>query len=554
MPSISIEIHNKKKNVVKGLQDERQAWWQHWRELADFYLPRRYRWLLSGKEAKRRKEKNPFILDGTGTLAARTLASGMMNGITSPSRPWFRLRIPAIGDEDVSANIWLEEVRRIMLQIMSESNFYTSLAVMYLDLVVFGTAAMLIFDDFDNVISCYNPPCGEYYLAQNSRYRVDTVAREFTYQVHQVVDEFGLENCSPGVQAQFRQGGSRLFDDVDIIHIIEPNVGSEGGISSQFNFREYVWEKAGPIGKMLAVRGHIEFPGLFPRWETTGNDAYGNSPAMDALGDVIQLQHETKSKAPALDKMNKPPVVADAQLEHKPLALVPNGVTYVSGNSSVGVKPIHTVNPPIQEMTQDLREVQARIQQTFHNDLFRMISQLDTVRSATEIDARREEKLVLLGPVLDRFESEGLDPAIKRIFAIGDRADLYPEAPPSIADQDIQIQYVGILSSAQSAVGTAAIERWLQLIGEVSAGMYPKALNIPAFDDILRDYGRDIGVPAKHINSEDETEELNAQQDEIDSQREAAAQGSALVDAGKTLSETDVGGGSNAIQQLLAQS
>ena len=553
MTKVPIELHNSKKNVIKGLQEERLAWWQHWRELADFYLPRRYRWLLSGREARKRREKNPFILDSTGTSSARTLSSGMMNGITSPSRPWFRLRIPALEETDVAANIWLEEVRRIMLLIMAESNFYTCMAVMYLDLVVFGTAAMLIFEDFEDVISCYNPPCGEYYLAQSSRYKVNTVVREFTYQVHQVVDEFGIENCSERVKSSFRAGGSRLFEDVDIFHLIEPNDARDGRLSSRFNFREYYWEKAGILGEMLGIRGYIEFPGLFPRWETTGNDAYGNSPAMDALGDVIQLQHETKKKAQSLDKMVSPPVVADIQLQHKPLALLPNGVTYVAGASQIGVKPIDTVNPPLDAMTADMRDVQARIRETFHNDLFRMISQLDTVRSATEIDARREEKLVLLGPVLERFESEALDPAIKRIFAISERAGLFPDAPPSIANQDLEIQYVGILSSAQSAVGTAAIERWLQLIGEVSAGMYPKAVNVPDFDEILRDYARDIGVAAKHVKTQEEIDQDNKRADELAQAREDAATGTALVQAGKTLSETDVGGGSNALQQLLAQ-
>ena len=60
-----------------------------------------------------------------------------------------------------------------------------------------------------------------------------------------------------------------------------------------------------------------------------------------------------------------------------------------------------------------------------------MISQLDTVRSATEIDARREEKLVLLAHFLERFENEQLDPTINRVFNICQRAGLFPDAPES---------------------------------------------------------------------------------------------------------------------------
>jgi hypothetical protein len=71
--------------------------------------------------------------------------------------------------------------------------------------------------------------------------------------------------------------------------------------------------------------------------------------------DVIQLQQETKRKAQGLDKMINPPVVADIQLQHRPTALMPNGITYVAGANSIGVKPLYSVNAPIQEMTQDIK-------------------------------------------------------------------------------------------------------------------------------------------------------------------------------------------------------
>ena len=72
-------------SVVEGLRTDRLPWWTFWRELADYYLPQRYVYLQSQVERAKRTSRNQFILDGTGTMAARTLASGMMNGITSPS-------------------------------------------------------------------------------------------------------------------------------------------------------------------------------------------------------------------------------------------------------------------------------------------------------------------------------------------------------------------------------------------------------------------------------------------------------------------------------------
>jgi hypothetical protein len=144
---------------LNALRTERYSWWVYWGQLATYYIPRRYRWLVTPNQMNRGSPINGAIIDSTGTIAARTLASGMMSGITSPTRPWFKLRIPGINPEDEvnPVNIWLADCTRRMMRVFQESNFYNAIAVLYLDLAVFGTAPMLIYEDFDNVIQCYNP-------------------------------------------------------------------------------------------------------------------------------------------------------------------------------------------------------------------------------------------------------------------------------------------------------------------------------------------------------------------------------------------------------------
>ena len=554
MSSISLELHNRKKAVISQLQTERRPFWEIWRELADYILPSRYVWLQSSAET-RLSRRNSNILDATATKAARTLASGMMNGITSPARPWFKLRLTGV-DYDLNPEfaIWTDEVEKAMLQVMAESNFYNGMALLYLDLVVFGTASMLIYDSSEKVIHCTNSALGEYYLLQSNEHRVNGLAREFTYKVRQVVQEFGLENCSERVQNLYNLGGGGLQQDVKIVHLIEENrPDSKGGygLSRQFRYTECYWEEGGPVGQVLRERGFFDFPAICPRWELAANDVYGSSPGMDALPDTIQLQHMTKKKAQALDKMVSPPIMADIMLENKPLALLPNGVTYVARlGDNTGARPIYTVNPPLGEMSQDQINTQTRIREIFHNELFQMISQLDTVRSATEIDARREEKLVLLGPVLERFEQEALDPAIKRIFGIMDRKGLLPELPPGLEQSALEIQYVSILSSAQSAVGTAPIERLLQLIGNV-AQIWPESRLIPNIPELLNDYALDIGVKQKNIHSKEQVGEMIAAQNEQTQTEQGLAQAQGGAQAAKLLSETEVGGGASALQRLL---
>jgi hypothetical protein len=433
---------------------------------------------------------------------------------------------------------------------MAESNFYNSMAVLYLDLVVFGTACSLIYESKDKTIHCFNPALGEFYLTQNAEHHVNCLGRDFKYTVSQLVELFGRENCSLGVQQAYDLGGDRLLQEIDIVHLIEENIDGRGSVPRHFRYRETYWEKGGEANKVLRQQGYYEFPAITPRWELAANDCYGTSPAMDALPDVIQLQHETKKKAQALDKMVSPPILADVALEHRPMALLPNGVTYVPRlDSNTGARPIYTVNPPLGEMSQDLINIQQRIREIFHNPLFNMISQLDTVRSATEIDARREEKLVLLGPVLERFENEALDPAIERIFGIMERRGMLPE-PPQGMEGELEIQYVSILSAAQSAVGTAPTERLLQVIGNV-AQIWPEAKLIPNPVELLLDYGRDIGVKQKNLHSRDMITNLIQSQNEQAQTEQGLAQATQGAQAAKLLSETEVGGGTNVLQRLL---
>lgn len=552
---ITAEQHNRLKGTMTALQRDRLPWWTMWREIADYYIPKRYVWLMSDVERTRYLTKNGNIIDATGTLAGRTLAAGMMNGVTSPTRPWFKLRIAGQRDDvKHQSRVWLDEVERRMLLVMSESNFYNCIAIMYIDLVFFGTASMLIYEDIQSVIRCYNCALGEYYLAQSARQQVNTFAREFTKKVHQVVEEFGVENCSDRVQTAWKEKGARLQEDVLISHLIEPNVGGDlRPKNKSMTAREFYWETGGEVGNLLALNGYFEMPGLWPRWELTGNDSYGTSPGMDALGDVIQLQHESKRKAQSLDYLVRPPMLLDVQLQHRPTALLPGGQTFVAGlGNNGGGKPAYQVNPPIGELTIDIRDVQQRIREAFHNDLFRMISQLDTVRSATEIDARREEKLVLLGPVLDRFENEALDPAINRIYGICARAGLFPNPPKEIQEEKIEIQYVSILSAAQSAVGTIPTERLLAFIGNLIQ-IYPGAVNIPNFDELIRDYARDIGVKAKNIRPAEETEKLAEQQRQAEAAEKSVMMAKPGAEAAKLLSETPVGGGVSALTQILGQ-
>lgn len=550
-----------------GLRVNRYSWWVHWRELADYFLPRRYKWIVTPNQMGRGSPINQHILDSTPTLAARNLASGMMSGISSPTRPWFRCKIGRIDSTQTSpVALWLAEVERLLMLIFQESNFYNSLAVMYFDLVIFGTAPMLIYEDFENVIRCYNPCAGEYYVDCSNRLHADVLYREFTYTVDQTVQEFGIENVSPVVAGLYAEGGANLTRELVVAHAIEPNVdGRNFDIPEHFKFREVYWEwggSAAPQGGssyspgLLRKRGFFEAPHVIPRWDLVSNDPYGRSVAMDALPDNKQLQLEVRRKSQAIDKLVNPPLVADIQLKNQPVSLLPGGMTYVagilSGNNRPGVAPIYTVQPPVKEIMEDLNEVRQRIKDIFFNPLFQTASQFETRSNITAVewDMRRSESLVMLGPVLERLQTELLAPAIERTFAIAARAGILPPAPPEVGGQPIVLEYVSMLSQSQSAAQTAGVERIFALLGQL-AGIDPAVM-----DNVDIDYGLDfmssrLGNPPRMIRSPQELAAIRQNREAQQQQAQQAEMASKLAEGAKTLGETPVGGGQNALERML---
>lgn len=542
--------------LIEALRTERYSFWTHWREIAEYLLPRRYKWLITPNRGNRGAPINQRIIDETGVVAWRTLSSGMLGGITSPGRPWFRITTQdASLAEIASVKLWCAEVQSRMLTVMGRSNYYTAKATQYGDLAAFGTAPMLIYDDFDTVIRCYTPCAGEYFVANDNRLQIGTFAREFVQTTAQLVKEYGKENCSQPVQQGYADGGAGLTREVVVYHAIEPNDPSVGDLGtnvlpSHFKWRECYWERGADAGQFLRIKGYYECPFTCPRWDVSENDAYGRSPAMDALGSLKQLQVEQKAKGVGILKHVDPPLLGHISLKNEPASVLPSHITYVQNLNEAGMKPVYQVTPDLNGLINDIVDVRERIDQVFFKDLFMMISQLDTVRTATEIDARREEKLIQLGPVLERNQGESLDPDIDRIYAIMLRNRLLPPPPPELSGQALKIEYISMLAQMQRAASTSGIERLAAFVGNLAAAQ-PGVLDNIDFDEMIDEYADLLGVNPRVVRSIVQVAQIRNQRAQSQAQQQGLQNSLAAVQGAQTLSQTDVGGGQNALQQIL---
>ena len=535
---------------LSGLKLERESFTNHWTELSDFILPRRGRFLTTDRN--RGSKKTSKSLDDTATLAVRTLVSGMVSGMTSPARPWFRLGAP-ISDlmENASVKMWLDEVEELMREIFSRSNLYNALPQMYEELAVFGTAAMLVVEDYEDVIRCHPYTIGEYYIGTNQRGEVDTVYREMSMTVAQVINTFGKENCSTSVRDRWESGAVDTW--VDVIHVIEPNDERNPKLSDAKNmpYVSVYYAPKGELDRCLRKSGFQEFPAMAPRWNVMHPDIYGRSPGMESLGDVKQLQTEQKRKAQAIDKMSNPPLIGDGQLKTEVISVLPGGLSFADlSQSSPGLKPVYQVDPRINELMLDIQQTQERIERSFYADLFLMTARSDRRQvTAREINERHEEKLLAIGPVLSRTHSELLKPLIDRTFAIMFRAGIVPDPPQELQDTELRVEFISMLAQAQKSVDTGGIER---LLGYVSnaAQFNPDILDKFDFDQSVDHYSSLLGTMPDLVRDDEAVEEIRAARIAAQQQQMRAQMQANMAQSAKTLADADTSG-KNALTDLV---
>lgn len=525
-----------------ALWTERSSWITHWREISDYQQPRAGRFVVTDRN--RGDKRANHILDNTAVFGARTLAAGLMSGVTSPARPWFRLEIQ---DKDLMESgpvkSWLYEVAALLRAIFASSNTYRSLHTIYEELGLFGTASSILLPDFDNVIHHYPLTIGEYGLATNSKGEVDTLCREFQLTVGQMVDQFGLEKCSRTVRDLWAKGSYDAW--VDVVHMVEPRKNRDYAKRDGKNMRfasVYLEPGKDQADQFLSDSGFNRFPGLTPRWVVTGNDVYGTSPGMECLGDVKQLQHQQLRKGQAIDYQVNPPLQVPTKYKEAAKSRLPGGVFYVDSlGQGQGVRSAFDVQLNLQHLMLDIQDVRERIRQAYYADLFLMLANDNRSGiTATEVAERHEEKLLMLGPVLERLHNELLSPLIDITFDYANRAGILPPPPPELEGMDLNVEFISVLAQAQRAVATQGMDRLLGTVSQMAAAK-PEVLDKLNFDQIVDNYGDAYGVDPNVIVPDSQVAAIRQQRAAAMQAQQAAATAPQVVESAKTASEIDTG-------------
>lgn len=538
---------------------ERQPYETLWKDLGDNFLPFRGRW--DGETVQQRKPKQiRRIIDPTPLLAARTAASGMLAGFTSPSRQWFRaVTRRSKLRENSAVSRWLDEATRLLLDTFAACNFYNAMPSLYAEGIVFGTGAALVLPDPKTIIRVFPLTAGTYTLAANENNVIDTMYRDVVMSVRQAARLFGEKALSSAAQQMLERSPDAL---IAVTHSIEPREKFNRAYYDVRNmpFVSCWWETASTENKVLRVSGFRRFPVVAPRWEVNDTDVYGNGAGAIALGMAKDLQLSHRRKQQNKDKMANPTLLAPSSLRNRTISQTSGDVVYydaVGGGDSPTVKPMYVVDPrSVQVLMEDIETMREAINRTFYVDLFRMLTMSDRRQmTAREVEERHEEKLLMLSPVLERHEDELLDIAIELTFDELVMRGKMPLPPRELRDPEaIEIEYISILSQAQRAVGMGAVEKLYTTAGALfQMTQNPEVWDKVDTDQILDEVAMMTGVVPTTVRSDEEVKQIRATRQQAIQAQQQAELAAQQAQTAKTLSETPTQGGGTMLDDLQQQ-
>ena len=542
--------------IVTQMHNERTRYEPTWQDLSKYIYP--YRGRFNEEQHTRDGERrDQYLLNPYPMNAVTRCAAGLHSGLTSPSRPWFELSLQDTEKAQYHpVRMWLDDVHDIMMSIYARSNTYAMLYHIEHEMAQFGTAADLMLEDYNTAIWHKPFTCGTYCGGVDSRGRVITFARRYSQNARQLVAEFGIDAVSRSVQNAYNANDYTTMFDVEMLITKNDSYDPDKLAVGNFPWRALYYEK-GSTERFLRISGYHEQPFLTPRWHVVAGEVYGTGPGHMSLGDCMQLQQLEKNKLRSTDNVSDPAMVFPASA--KKVSTLPGAKNFVPDGTQMTAYPLVPPNAkPYEGIMMCVQEKQQSIGSSFFNDLMAMLtSQSHPQMTAREIAERHEEKLLLLGPVLEQFHGEVLEPLTKRNFGICLRNELFPPMPEEITEDELKVNFVSLLAQAQKMAAMPAVEETLGLVGNLAA-VYPDVLDNINADEAIRLAANIKGTPEKILRSEDEVEELRKQRAEAQQQQMQAQQMAAMAQpakdmaqAARLMSETPTNGAGNALADML---
>lgn len=462
-------------------RQRRSAWEPLWQEVYEYALPQRNSF-VSGSAGDNRMEK---IFDATAMDAVDSLAASLLGNLTPPWTQWFGLKpgpdLTAAETESLSPI--LEQAGRTLQAHFDRSNFIVEMHQCYLDLIVGGTAALMLEESEPGDFSAFRftaVPLNDIVLEEGISGMLDGSWRRLSLTLGQMQNRYTAATIPDFIVRRGEKDAQARFDVLESV------------LPGKFGHYDYKAILQDGSGFHLLRRGQFSSsPVIAFRWLKAPGEIYGRSPVMKALPDiktankVVELILKNASIAvTGIWQADDDGVLNPANIELKPGTIIPKAV------GSAGLKPLDM--PGRFDISQlVLADLRSRIRHALLADKLAPIS--SPRMTATEVIERSAEMSLLLGATYGRLQSELLNPLVQRAFSILRRRGEVPDI--RLDGRLIALDYRAPLARAQ---GQRNIQNTLSWIESVLR-MGPEASAAIDLAAAARFLGDALGVPVDLI-------------------------------------------------------
>lgn len=541
----------------------RSPWEDDWKMAAAYCLPRQYSaWGSNGPAVTNGKAKDArrYAFDNTGMLALPKYVSILNRLATPQSQRWHKL---SANDPYLMRSRSVREYFEALTERLfteryaARARFEQTTGEVYTALGVYGTGPCFVGQrrrtpaDAVGGLGYIACPLRDVFLLVDDEGNPDTIFRRFWLTARGFVQKFGISDpnyAPPCVASELRKPNPSDTEYFEFVHVVHPR--------DDYEPKSITLRRMAYVSSYIAVRsqayvgeeeGYLTLPYLTPRTQTEAGEAYGYSPALQALPALGSTSQIKKTLLKQGQKAVDPVLLAhDDGVLNGGMDLRP-GATNYGGVDAQGRKLVQTLDVGNFQVGDVLLQDERKdINDSFFVTLFQILTETPEM-TATEVIERVAEKASLLAPTMGRIQSEFLGPCIEREIAVldemGKLADIDVPGELVEAKGEYSIQYTSPLAKGQYAEEVSGFMRALELaMNHAQLTQNPEALDHFDLDTAIPEITDRLSGPARWMRSPAKVEQLRAARAQAAQQTQVMEQLPAIASAAKTAADMQGGG------------
>jgi len=533
-----------------SMQRARAPYDDHWQECARFASPRDSIFYTERSPGQKLRSEQFH----SGAEIALDTSSSYYKAFTTPDgQRWHGVQSAQLGREDKASRVMYDDIEDILFKYryLPEAKFSSSRHEAVRSMDAFGNGIMYIERGPSPELPiryryCHLSQC---YMTVDNFDVVNGMYYHRKLTPKQIADEYGEDKLPDKIKERLNNpamagehGPSNTFA---VVHSVTENPdydpSSPNKLKKRFKSRHFLLTEGEEHG-FLRKGGYDTFPYAVARDTHTPDEIYGRGKLQKVLSEIKLLNQIKKTYIRAGHNNAEPTLLMRDDSSLNPAHLDPGGLA-VGGLDSSGRPTVQALDRGSRvEIAEALmKEENDIIDRVFHLNLY--ISSIGETRdrvTATEITARIQEQVRIIGPQASRDESEFLSPMINRELDVLDSWGLLDEINEE-GDIEFDIAYRGALSLAQKSDQVIGANRTAEAILNASQAD-PTVLKAWDWYGYAKFIGEGNGAPAHLMLSRDEFDAA------IEAEQQAQLQQSVMENAGGLAQgvNTLLGGDANA--------